>query len=60
MTAIDRSRIGKLVAAAASVQLASLTPADPVQARQDQVRRLVADAVRLSDKRAVLVVLVEQ
>ena len=60
MTAVDRSRIGKLVAAAASVQLASLTPADPVQARQDQVRRLVADAVRLSDKRAVLVVLVEQ
>ncbi len=60
MTAIDRSRIGKLVAAAASVQLASLTPADPVQARQDQVRRLVADAVRLSDRRVVLIVLVEQ
>ena len=60
MTAIDRSRIGKLVAAAASVQLASLTPADPVQARQDQARRLIADAVRLSDKRAVLIVLVEQ
>ncbi len=57
MTAVDRSRIGKLVAAAASVQLASLTPSRPDRIRSDG---LVADAVRLSDKRAVLIVLVEQ
>ena len=59
MTA-DRSRVGRLIAAANAVQLVSLSPADSGQTRRDQVRKLTEDAVRSSDKRPVLLILVEQ
>jgi hypothetical protein len=57
---VDRSRVSRLVAAANGVQLVSLSPSDSGRTRQDQVRKLTADAVRSSDKRAVLLILVEQ
>jgi hypothetical protein len=57
---VDRNRISRLIASANGVQLVSLSPADSNQIRQDQVRRLTADAVRSSDKRPVLLILVEQ
>jgi hypothetical protein len=57
---VDRSRLSRLVASTNRVQLVSLSPADSNQIRQDQVRRLTADAVKSSDKRAVLLILVEQ
>jgi hypothetical protein len=57
---VDRSRLGRLVAAANGVQLVSLSPTDSDRIRRDQARRLTEDAVRSSDKRAVLLILVEQ
>ncbi len=60
MNSADRNRIARIVAGANGVQLASLSPTDPAQARREQIRRLTADAVRLSDRRAVLLILVEQ
>jgi hypothetical protein len=57
---VDRSRLSRLVASANGVQLVSLSPTDSGQARRDQARKLTADAVRSSDKRAVLLILVEQ
>ncbi len=60
MNSADRNRVARIVAAANGVQLASLSPTDTAQARRDQIRRLTSDAVRLSDRRAVLLILVEQ
>jgi hypothetical protein len=60
MSGVDRSRLGRIVAAANNVQLVTLSPTDTTQARHDQVRRLTADAARSSDKRAVLLIAVEQ
>ena len=60
MSSVDRSRLAKIIAAASGVQLVSLCPTDSNQSRQDQIRRLTAEAVRSSDKRAVLVIVVEQ
>jgi hypothetical protein len=57
---VDRSRVCRLVASANGVQLVSLSPTDSGQTRRDQARRLTEDAVRSSDKRAVLLILVEQ
>jgi hypothetical protein len=57
---VDRSRLSRLVATANGVQLVSLSPTDSSRTRRDQVRRLTEDAVRSSDKRAVLLILVEQ
>jgi hypothetical protein len=57
---VDRIRIGKLVASANGIQLVSLSPADSAQTRRDQLQRLTADAARTSDKRPVLLILVEQ
>lgn len=57
---VDRSRLSRLIASANGVQLVSLSPTDSGQTRRDQVRKLTADAVRSSDKRAVLLILVEQ
>jgi hypothetical protein len=57
---VDRSRLGRLVASANGVQLVSLSPTDSGHSRRDQVRKLTEDAVKSSDKRAVLLILVEQ
>jgi hypothetical protein len=57
---VDRSRLSRLVAAANGVQLVSLSPTDPGRIRRDQARKLTEDAVRSSDKRAILLILVEQ
>ena len=57
---VDRNRIGKLVASANGVQLVSLSPTDTAQTRRDQLQRLTGDAIRTSDKRPVLLILVGQ
>jgi hypothetical protein len=57
---VDRGRLGRLVAAANGVQLVSLSPTDSGRTRRDQARKLTEDAVRSSEKRAVLLILVEQ
>ena len=57
---VDRSRLSRLVASANGVQLVSLSPTDSGQTRRGQARKLTEDAVRSSDKRAVLLILVEQ
>jgi hypothetical protein len=57
---VDRSRLSRLVAAANGVQLVSLSPTDSGRIRRDQVRKLMEDAVRSSDKRTVLLILAEQ
>ena len=57
---VDRSRLSQLVATANGVQLVSLSPTNSGRTRRDQVRKLTEDAVRSSDKRAVLLILVEQ
>ncbi len=57
---VDRSRLSRLIASANGVQLVSLSPTDAGRTRRDQVRKLTEDAVRSSDKRAVLLILVEQ
>ena len=57
---VDRSRVGRLIASANGVQLVSLSPTDSGQTRRDRARRLTEDAVRYSDKRAVILILVEQ
>jgi hypothetical protein len=57
---VDRSRLSRLVATANGVQLVSLSPTDSGRIRRDQVRKLTEDAVRSSDKRPVLLILVEQ
>ncbi len=40
MNSADRNRIARIVTAANGVQLASLSPTDPAQARRDQIRRM--------------------
>jgi hypothetical protein len=60
MSSVDRSRIGKIISNANNVSLVSLSPTDTNQTRQDQLRRLSTDALKSSDKRAVLLILVEQ
>ncbi len=57
---VDRSRLSRLIASANGVQLVSLSPTDSGRTRRDQVRKLTEDAVRSSDKRPVLLILVEQ
>ena len=56
----DRSQIAKLVAAAASLEVVALNPADAGQDRQQKVRRIAAEAVKASDHRPILIVVVEQ
>ena len=56
----DRSQIAKLVAAAASLEVVALNPADASQDRQQKVRRIAAEAAKASDRRPVLVIVVEQ
>ena len=57
---VDRSQLSRLIASANGIQLVSLSPTDSGQTRRDQVRKLTEDAVRSSDKRAVLLILMEQ
>lgn len=57
---VDRSQLSRLIASANGIQLVSLSPTNSGQTRRDQVRKLTEDAVRSSDKRAVLLILMEQ
>lgn len=56
---VDRSRIARLISSAKSVDAATLNPSDSDQIRQTVMRKMVADMVKRSNERSVLVIAVE-
>ena len=56
---VDQSRIARLISSAKSVDAATLNPSDSDQIRQTVMRKMVADMVKRSNERSVLVIAVE-
>ena len=56
---VDRARIARLISSAKSVDAATLNPSDSDQIRQTVMRKMVADMVKRSNQRSVLVIAVE-
>lgn len=57
---IDRSRITRLICNSRRLDSVTLNPCDNAHDRQNVIRKLIAEAVRSSDRRSVLVLVIEQ
>lgn len=56
---VDRPRIARLVSNSKSVDALTLNPSDSDQVRQSAIRKLADLAVRKSNQRSVLVIVLE-